>query len=51
MIRTLLARWKWRKAMNALRRQIEDARKHHRATRHIEQARRDFVHACLRGNG
>lgn len=49
MIRSILIRWRHRQTLKHFARQIEEARKAHRAIRHIEAARRDYIHACLRG--
>lgn len=50
-IRTWWALRRWRRYIAHFDAQILENRKAHKAIRHIEAARRSFVHDALRGRG
>ncbi len=44
----LTARWRYRRELLHFSRQEAEARAKHRPVKHIQLARREFQHACLR---
>jgi len=48
-IRHAIIRWRFRRMTAHFDRQIAAARREHRSVNHLLSAKRDFVHAALRG--
>lgn len=47
--RRLLTGWRFRKMTRHFDAAIKEARRKHRPVKHLQQAKADFVHSCLRG--
>lgn len=47
-IRQAVASWRFRRFTRPIDRQIEEARRRHRPTAHLLQAKRELVHHALR---
>ncbi len=48
-VNVLKVKWKHRKTLDAFEKQIAEAKAKHRAVRHLERARQDYMNDCLRG--
>lgn len=48
MLKRLIVTWKFRRMTAHFDRAIKEARRRHMPVNHILQAKRDFVHSCLR---
>ena len=49
MIKRLIIRWRFRAMTRHFDRAITKARARHMPVRHLQEAKKSFVHACLRG--